>query len=90
MVYVQFGTQNDRFLKRIASSTKDNSVEYSIIINTPQLKKNDSWIYSSDIPLEITHDFLALTMIELSKNNSTTTNFSVKYHGNTYDFELCP
>lgn len=89
MVYVQFGTQNDRFLKRITSSIKENSVEYSVTINTPQLKKYDRWIYSSDNPLEITHDFLALAMIELSKNNATTTNFSVEYQGNTYDFELC-
>jgi len=88
MVYVQFGTQNDRFLKRITSSIKENSVEYSVTINTPQLKKYDRWIYSSDNPLEITHDFLALAMIELSKNNATTTNFSVEYQGNTYDFEL--
>ncbi|MBI9013232.1 MAG: hypothetical protein JEZ08_13450 [Clostridiales bacterium] len=89
MVYVQFGTQNDRFLKRIMSSTRDNSVEYSVTINTPQLKKYDHWIYSSDNPLEITHDFLALAMIELSKSNTATTRFSVEYHGNIYDFELC-
>lgn len=88
MVYVQFGTQNDRFIRKIASSTKNNSIEYSVTINTPQVKKYDSWIYSSDSPLEVTHDFLALAMIKLSKSNTATTDLSVEYNGSIYDLKL--
>jgi len=87
MVYVQFGTQNDRFLRKIASSNKENSIEYSVTINTPKLKKYDSWIYSSECPLEMSHDFLALALIELSKSNTVISDFSIEYRGNTYDLK---
>lgn len=88
MVYVQFGTENDRFLRKITTSRQKNSVEYSVTINTPQHKSYDCWTYCSECPLELSHDFLALALIELSKNNTAITDLSFEHCGITYNLKL--
>lgn len=88
MVYVQFGTDNDRFLKKISSANEKNSLEYTEIINTPQLKKFDCRTYSCENPLELTHEFLTLVMLEISNGNKDAVDFSINYHDCTYDFTL--
>lgn len=88
MVYVQFGTDNDRFLRKISSANEKNSLEYTEIINTPQLKKFDCRTYSCNDSLELTHEFLAIVMLEISGNSNEANDFSVTYHDSTYEFTL--
>lgn len=85
MVYVQFGTEDDRYMKKLCSMKNKNDLEYTELINTPQIKKMDFHIFHSKMPLEVTQEFLLLVLLELERKTEDH-HFSVKYHGR--DFEL--
>lgn len=86
MIYVQFGTEDDRFMRKLTSMQDKHSIEYTELINTPQLKQMDFHVYHCDKTLEITEEFLLLALLELDRHQGSH-HLSVSYNGFTYELD---
>lgn len=86
VVYVQFGTKDDRFMRKLSSMQDKHSIEYTELINTPKIKQMDFHVFHCDKTLEITEEFLLLALLELDRNEGTH-HISVSYNGFTYDLD---
>lgn len=88
MIYVQFGTENDRFSRKINPTVTGDGFEYTIIINTPQVKQFDYFKYTTDVPLALTHDFLATALMDLATRKAMDKELNIEYENTSYHFIL--